>query len=752
MSSGRFNRERKSSKAGYENDKSDDSQSRTITPTSSQEDVKSRPAPTRQKSWSTKSANARKPWLGGATAEGSETNSKPMRKTVAADEHVLHTPRMSPKLGENLQLEQPAQSFDDLWDESVHANATARKEDPARTTANAPPALSKPVTSPASAPTPNLTKKKSEKKTEKIKPVKELDTNKFSKGSKAPPNTPVDPIHATAETTLTGTSLERKKNPIKHPRKSSSKRTSKRKDGSKEEKDKESSKGKNKDVVTLEKQLDRVTFLQKRQFDQLSSLKKMLLASRNKEKESVKVSEEWKTKADENNSKIELLEKQLDQTQSELHLSKQKLKRAQSATAAVAVGGASTAVAFGGMGASKADQMETELIEKDAKIAHMEQQMQELESKTQEEIDAKEAEAAAQLQTKQDKIAELEQRLQDIESGHTQATEQVQNSLEIAESKLRKKTDQAARTHEEMEELREQLTSANASIEQLEEERNYSRAKMSELNDMVSSKGGISDAEKVLLDRAAEISNLQAKLNATDGKVQDRDGKIFKMKEEISGINDLVKQLSDAFVGEDDDLKKNQELLLESSTSSNQSSSLLLMTMMNMLDATKTKMTTLQKERDDMNAKAADRGIQLAESHIRVDKLRTELRRMRAERERGRGGRGGRGGGTPNPNDPRRGPSQNGSDRPRHASHTNAPPPRKGSNGNFQATPGTLNNQSERDRLSISTRTAPPTPSAPVPKPSRFMNFLKGNLTQEVGPETEKTAKDQNSPPVVVHT
>jgi hypothetical protein len=75
MSNTRFGRQR-SDKLWADND-SDDSQSRTITPTSSvDEDPRrksGRQAPVRQKSWNTKSANARKPWLGGASeSEDSE--------------------------------------------------------------------------------------------------------------------------------------------------------------------------------------------------------------------------------------------------------------------------------------------------------------------------------------------------------------------------------------------------------------------------------------------------------------------------------------------------------------------------------------------------------------------------------------------------------------------------------------------------------------------------------------------------------
>jgi hypothetical protein len=631
---------------------------------------------------------------------------------------------------------EPAKSFDDLWDESVHT--FAHQVDP-------PPAV---ITPPADA----------------AAESKEFDTSKFAKGSRAPPNTPTAAIHATAESASVGVSTEQrnKKNPIKHPRRTSASKSAKsdkkdkKKDNKEKKRDKDPSSEKNdqeeksKDVEALEKQLDRVTFLQKRQFDQLSSLKKMLLLSRNKEKESVKATEEWKRKAEEKDSEISALEKKLDQAQSDLHLSKQKLKRAQ------ATGAPAASAAIGTVDDKKAAKMEAELVEKDAKIAHLEERLEAMERKKQEEIEAKEFEAAAELKINQDKIAELEKRLQDTENGHKEATEQLQNSVEILENKLKKKTEQEAKTLEEMEELRKELTTANASIEQLEEERNFSRAKMSELNDIVSSKGGISDAEKELLDRAAEISNLKAKLNATHGKEQERDSKIHKLEEELNSISELVKQLSDAFAADDEELKKNQALLLESASSPSQSSSLLLMTMMNTLDAMKTKMVTLQKERDDMNAKAADRGIQLAESHIRVDKLRTELRRMRAERDRagaGRGGRGpagrGQGGRTPAGQSPAaQGQGGRGQPPTPNGSQTSNGQARPNQNGAWaSANAKTMNNQSEQDKLAVSTRTAPPTPSANDAKPNRFMNFFRGNLTQEaVGPEPEK------DPAVVVRT
>ena len=326
----------------------------------------------------------------------------------------------------------------------------------------------------------------------------------------------------------------------------------------------------------------------------------------------------------------------------------------------------------------------------------------------------------------------------------------MENSLAVTESKLRKKVDQYEQQHEELEEMRERLTAANASIEQLEEERNFSQAKMSELNVRISQKGGLSDTETELMQRATEISSLSAKLNAIDGKIQDRDNTIFKLEEELKGVNELVKQLSDAFVADNSELSSQQDLLLESAGSASQTSSLLLMTMMNMLDSMKSKMKTLQQERDDMNAKASDRGIQLAESHIRVDKLRTELRRMRVDRERARA----RAGQPLNPNDPRRpnGPPPGAKPRPK------GPPSPQGHNqGNRWASNGkdgggrrsspaagqSLQTSSERSKISVAT--APPGSIAAPEKPSRFLRFIKSNLTQETTPKS-----GNKGPPTVV--
>lgn len=801
-----------------------------ITPTSSQEDGNHNSL-ARTKSWNTRSG--RKPWLNSPDDNPNGGHSPPFRSN--SDNHVLHTPQFAPKQvvdprskltmpcspggGDNDSFMdnfgEPAQSFDDLWDESV------RTSDPAVVTPN-PPVTPKQAPLPKPAPnksaeldTSRFVKKKppppatttAQKKTageldtsrfaknsdkkpaattemdssKKKKPApkkppptsKEMDTSKFAKspktptaaaaasatakkrgsdtvtpkyakGSRAPPNTPVG-VESISE---------RKKNPIKHPRKP--KRSSQRKTPSRtksgDSKKKAATAGTG-DAAALQKQLDRVTFLQKRQYDQLSSLKKMLLSSRTKEKESVKSSEEWKTKAEDNEEKVAALQKQLDQSQNELHLSKQKLKRAQSTSAALAVGGTAASVGVGAADARRIGEMEDELAEKDARIAQLEQQ---IERKQQQAGQTNGEEVAAQLQAKQDKIAELEQRLQEMEASQKEETVQLQHSLEITESKLRKKMDQMEKVHVEMDEMREQLTTANSSIEQLEEERNYSRAKMAELQDMVSSKGGtISDTDKELMDRAAEISNLTAKLGTAEGKVHDRDDKIFKVEETLRSINDLVKQLSDGFVADDEEEKKNQEVLLESAESPSQTSSLLLMTMMNMLDSLKAKMVTLQKERDDMNAKAADRGIQLAESHIRVDKLRTELRRMRAERERAMQGRGrGRGRGAPGRGQPAgrvppngRGQPNGGRGQPaqRHASHQNGTQQGRGAPGRgwhaTSANPVVMNNQSEKDRMAISTRSQP---AAPAPQQNRFMNFLRGNLTQE------SAGQDQSSRPVAV--
>ena len=85
----------------------------------------------------------------------------------------------------------------------------------------------------------------------------------------------------------------------------------------------------------------------------------LLLASRAKEKECVQASDEWKAKADGKDSQIATLEQQLDKAQSELHLSKQKLKRSTAVAGAAVVGGAAASAAVAasmpddGMGAEE---------------------------------------------------------------------------------------------------------------------------------------------------------------------------------------------------------------------------------------------------------------------------------------------------------------------------------------------------------------------------------------------------------------
>ncbi|CAB9517060.1 expressed unknown protein [Seminavis robusta] len=648
----------------------------------------------------------------------------------------------------------------------------------------------------------------------------QVDTSKFIKtGSRAPPNTPIDAVYSVGGAAAAAEEKPRA-NPIRHRRKSANSTTNntttketktekekskKTKEAAKEEKKKKKkeaksppskpppSKGgppgkgggppgkggppaapaikpaseyKNKDeaIVGLEKQLDRVTFLQKRQFDQLSSLKKMLLSSRAKEKETTKANDKLQKSMDKNEKKMEKLEKQLEQSQTKLKHAEQ-----QSTSSSLSVATPkrnNTAAAVAATAAVTSGVSAAELQEKDDKIAELERKLEEMTRQQEEAQQTKQAEVETQVQEKDAKIAELEQRLQDLDAKDKEISEQADNFRAIYESKMIKKAELISSLHEEIEEMRVQLTTANSSIEQLEEERNYSRAKMAELNDMVSSKGGLSNKEQELIDRAAEISNLTSKLNVAEGKVQDRDSKIYKLEDDVKGVFTLAQQLCDAFVGDDEDKKSQQRLLLESSESPAQSSQLLLMNMMNMLDVLKTKVDVLQKERDDMNAKAADRGIQLAESHIRVDKLRTELRRMRAERERERAGRGGGRG---------RGPPPNGAGPPppaaRHGSHTAGPdgalplPPHQGQNSTSptggrwlsNGPPPTQNNLRNKssdnlkgrmvDASERSSNTAP-VATTPTQRPSRFMSFLKGNLTQEVGPEPSKDA----SPPLIVQT
>ena len=711
-----------------------DATSTTVTPSSSIDGNEGRfrsLSPTRARSqqgrFSTRSSDARKPWLDSANEqEGRRT----LERKTSTDDNVLYAPTLSPapsptrnrcslpsgdddsdtegndifmmndgstgRRGSTAGMLAGAQSFDDLWDESVRATGDRSVSVSAAINPDPP----TPVTG-----------------------TDATSTSKSKKGSRAPPNTPVDG-HVVYSTKSSVDSpiqedqpQQRKENPIKHPRKIAGSTEKARRSKTKQVRDDSKSENKEDDkpkpvykdkdeaIVSLEKQLDRVTFLQKRQFDQLSSLKKMLLASRAKEKEHATAGENWKTTAEEQKVQIAALEEQLLQNGTSPSV--------KAAAAAVGAGTASAVSQIAGS-VSSSSLSDKALQEKDAKIA------------------------------------ELEQQLNDMKKEKEETTDQLGNSLAVTESKLRKKADQYEKQHEELEEMRERLTAANASIEQLEEERNFSQAKMSELNVRISQKGGLSDTETELMQRATEISSLSAKLNATDGKIQDRDNTIFKLEEEIKGVNELVKQLSDAFVSDDKELSSHQDLLLESAGSASQTSSLLLMTMMNMLDSMKTKMKTLQQERDDASAKASDRGIQLAESHIRVDKLRTELRRMRVDRERART----RAEQPLNPNDPRRGgPPPGAKPRPKGGPSQQGQGNRWAANGkegigrrgSAAGAKSSLQTNSERSKVSVAT--APPGSIAAPQKPSRFMSFIKGNLTQEAAPKGGTCSK--GSPNVV---
>jgi len=590
-----------------------------------------------------------------------------------------------------------------------------------------------------------------------------VDTSKFHKGARAPPNTPDDPLHYSSRQQQqnppvsnpaspdTPDAEERKEHPIKHPRKKTSSSRGGSRDGSKRShKSRGGKKGSGKDgdddkpkkkteytdkdeaIASLEKQLDRVTFLQKRQFDQLSSLKKMLLGSRDKEKESAMASKEWKEKAEEREAEIVKL---LNQSES-------------------AMSGAGTSAAVVAE-YSVNREAQKQLKEKDDRIAALQKQLKDEQSKGQSAAasisNSNNKQIEKDLKEKDVRIAALEEQLEEMKRKQNESESQRGDALATAESKLRKKMKEAEQFHEELEELRQQLTTANSTIEQLEQEGNYSRAKMSELNDMMNSKGGLSNTENELIDRAAEISNLSSKLSTMDAKVQDRDNKIFKLQEEIKGINRMVLQLSEAFVGEDKELKMHQDLLIESATTPSQTSNLLLMTMMNMLDSLKTKLAALQKDRDDINAKAADRGIQLAESHIRVDKLRTELRRMRAEREQAKA-RPSSTGPPPNANPNGTAQAAPAHARHRHASHNpsnGAPPVRqeqapvwKGFTGSQQQNGGANGNQQAQQ--------SPPNVSDASPPRNRFMNFIKGNLMQEHEGTPEQ--KNNGGRPMVVST
>lgn len=451
-------------------------------------------------------------------------------------------------------------------------------------------------------------------------------------------------------------------------------------------------KDKDEAIATLEKQLDRVSFLQKRQYDQLSSLKRMLLESRAKEREHLDTNEELGKALEAKEAQIAEMEQQME-NQSSMRDLRHKLRMTET------------------------------------KIKHLEANPIPAIQYSDEEIEKK-------LQQKDARIAELEEQLEarNGESGI---------ALGNAESKLKKKTQTIQHLNTELEEIRSQLITAQMTIETLEEERNFSQAKLSQLNDMVHQKGGMTNAETELLERAAEIANLSSKLKSFDGKIQERDDKIYKLEEEIKRIDDLVKQLSDIFCAEDDQLKYQQDLLVESAESPAQSCNLLLMTMMNMLETLKNKMAALKQERDDSNAKASDRGIQLAESHIRVDKLRTELRRLRAERTKLLGQKA-----SPDAATPRRSNVQNATSAPSSSEQQ-----RRNSTG--PAAAKVMHNGSER-----SMSTAPQAGGAAASaKPSRFMNFIKSNLRLEEEPpqpqphQHERRQQQQNNrQPVVTMT
>ena len=100
----------------------------------------------------------------------------------------------------------------------------------------------------------------------------------------------------------------------------------------------------------------------------------------------------------------------------------------------------------------------------------------------------------------------------------------------------------------EADELREQLTRARDRSEQLEQERNYNQAKLSELSSMIQERDK-SEADTQLYNKCIEVADLSAEKEELSQKLRSSTAKVKRLEQEVTLTRGLVEEMNDSWDG-----------------------------------------------------------------------------------------------------------------------------------------------------------------------------------------------------------
>jgi len=140
-----------------------------------------------------------------------------------------------------------------------------------------------------------------------------------------------------------------------------------------------------------------------------------------------------------------------------------------------------------------------------------------------------------------DKIDELENEIRQLEK----RAEEVKSSNDALEHLLEERGQENNKLEFEIGDLRRLLTQARGQVEDLEDERNYSRAKLSELSRILEVRGE-TDAEKHLYTKSMQLAETSAELNDAQNKLRQSEAKIQKLEQEIQLLRGVAHEMDEA--------------------------------------------------------------------------------------------------------------------------------------------------------------------------------------------------------------
>lgn len=209
-------------------------------------------------------------------------------------------------------------------------------------------------------------------------------------------------------------------------------------------------------------------------------------------------------------------------------------------------------------------------------------------------LEAELEEAREQLKEADMKIEMLEQFIEEETASNLGATTTSASpspgasmSAMQAESDIKRKDEELKLLRTEVERTRKELFRNKERVETLEQERNYSTAKLKELSSIMKTKAG-SEAEVQLYNKCIECAELSADKDDLTNKLRASQASTRRLEQEISATKQMVTDISESW---------------DSATTADQN------------------VVRLKKEHSESIAKATTLSIELAESQMKINEL-----------------------------------------------------------------------------------------------------------------------------------